>query len=118
VPNSHKIQFLAPAHDEQVCPAKSEQWELRTQPFGCEVSSITAVTAIASVVGTLLLVLLVFLTVLAGLRIRRYALRRQGWRPAWIRQFRGDIAIASDHGTEREPLLRQQDGSVIAVRAT
>ncbi|KAG9255060.1 uncharacterized protein F5Z01DRAFT_605703, partial [Emericellopsis atlantica] len=58
VPNSHHIQFLAPAHEEQVCPAASEQWELRTQPLGCSVSSFTTVTAIASIGGTLLFTIL------------------------------------------------------------
>lgn len=113
VPNSHKIQFLAPAYEEQICPAKSEQWELRTQPLGCDVSSITAVTAIASITGTLVFVLLVFLTVLAGLRARQYALRRQGLRPAWVHQWRAD---AVDPGRETEPLLHRQNDGVI--RAT
>lgn len=117
VPNSHNIQFLAPAYEEQVCPAESEQWELRTQPLGCDVSSITAVTAIVSITGTLLSVLLVSLTVLAGLRVRRYALQRRGWRSAWVRQCRADAA-GGGSGRETEPLLPQQNGGVIAVRTT
>lgn len=104
MPNSHKVPFLAPAYEDQICPAAAEQWELRTQPLGCSVSSVTALTAIASVASTLLLVLLVFLTVLATLRVRRYARERQQWRLVWVRSGTGR------RGREREPLLSAYDG--------
>jgi len=100
------VPFLAPAYEDQICPAASEQWELRTQPLGCSVSSITALTAIVSVASTLVFMLLIFLTLLATLRVRRYARerRRGGGGPSvWVR-----VDYRVDGGHEREPLLPQR----------
>ena len=74
-------------------------------------------TAIVSIVGTLVLVLLVSLTVVAGLRVRRYARERQGWRPVWVRQWRADVAGAGRPQQETEPLLPHRGGNDITVRA-
>lgn len=107
VPNSHRVPFLAPAYEDQICPAASEQWELRTQPLGCSVSSITALTAIVSVASTLVFMLLIFFTLLATLRVRRYTQegRQQGGGgpSVWVR-----VDHRVDGGHEREPLLPQR----------
>ncbi|CAH0048021.1 unnamed protein product [Clonostachys solani] len=101
VPNSYKIPFLAPAYDKQICPARQEQWEIRTRPLGCNVSSVTTLTATVSIVGTFVVLLLAFLTILAALRIRVYA-RKKAWRVPWRAR------PAQNHDREQEPLLRSQ----------
>ncbi|KAL2165460.1 hypothetical protein VTH06DRAFT_758 [Thermothelomyces fergusii] len=59
VPNTAAIPLLAPASDAQICPHRSERWELRTRPLGCRVSAITALSVLAAVASTLALVGLV-----------------------------------------------------------
>ncbi|KAK3942176.1 hypothetical protein QBC46DRAFT_406639 [Diplogelasinospora grovesii] len=54
--------LLAPAYDDDVCPHWAERWEIRTHPFGCQVSTITSLTGIISILSTLVFVLLVWLS--------------------------------------------------------
>lgn len=108
MPNTHKIPFLAPAYDDQICPSKLEQWELRTKPLGCDFSSTTTITGIVSVTGTLIVVILAFLTILAAIRVRRYTADKVRWPPAWVNRWRSATS-AQQPGTarEQEPLLPQ-----------
>ncbi|VUC27825.1 unnamed protein product [Clonostachys rosea] len=101
VPNPYKIPFLAPAYDKHTCPAWQEQWEIRTRPLGCNVSSVTTLTATVSIVGSFVVLLLSFLILLAALRIRVYA-RKKAWRFPW----RAGPARTRDR--EQEPLLYSQ----------
>lgn len=107
VPNSYKIPLLAPAYDEQVCPYGAERWEIRTQPFGCHVSTITSLTAIVSFASALVAVLLVFAVVAATVYLRRSIKDKRGWRRRWRNILRRGNA------PERDPLLSPRpDGEV------
>ena len=99
VPNSYKIPMLAPAYERSVCPHPAEQWELRTRPFGCRVSSTTSLTAIMAVVATVLAVLLVLLLV-CGIRFVRRA-----------RAKRVSRRVAQDDDERRALLPQRQRGS-------
>ncbi|KAK3695301.1 hypothetical protein B0T22DRAFT_477981 [Podospora appendiculata] len=79
IPNDYRVPLLAPAYDEDICPHWSERWEIRTRPFGCQVSTITSLAAVASVVSTLVLVLLVWTGVMAAGRVRKLHRERPGW---------------------------------------
>ncbi|KAI9902971.1 hypothetical protein N3K66_002323 [Trichothecium roseum] len=103
VPNSYRLPFLAPAYEDNICPADEEQWEIRTQPFGCAVSPITTISTVVAIFGTLTLLLLVFLTVLAAVRVRNHALQRRARRARARRTERWVIARADDG--ERDPLI-------------
>lgn len=100
--------MLAPAYDEDVCPHWAERWEIRTQPLGCQVSTITTLTSIISVVSSLVAILFVFVVIAATMMLRKYVKdkRRKGaWRVRWRK------VLWRDEGTERDPLLpQQQDG--------
>ncbi|KAF4121365.1 Plexin repeat [Geosmithia morbida] len=103
VPNSHLVPFLAPAYQKGICPASTEQWELRTQPLGCNVSSVNTISVLVAVAATLVVVALIGLTVLATARVRRHLRDRrwQPWWPEWDPQERQD-------GGETDPLLSQR----------
>jgi hypothetical protein len=107
VPNTNKIPFLAPAYDDHICPSKLEQWELRTNPLGCDISSTTTMTGIVSVTGTLVVVLLAFLAVLAAIRVRRYAAEKAQWPTALTNRWRSATSVCQPGpgSREEEPLL-------------
>ncbi|KAI1820348.1 hypothetical protein F4861DRAFT_72267 [Xylaria intraflava] len=100
VPNSHRIQFLAPVWDgDNTCPHWAERWEIRTRPLGCHVSTITTLTSLVTIAWTLLFVLLVWLAVFAAKRLIAYRTKYPG---------RHDIPAAEGRralSEEREPLL-------------
>jgi len=60
VPNTSKIQILAPIGNPDICPLWSERWELRTRPLGCHISTITFLTCIVSVLSTFVVILLIW----------------------------------------------------------
>lgn len=101
VPNSHTIPMLAPAYDENICPHWAERWEIRTRPFGCQVSTITSLTSLVSIASTVVLVLVVFLSVLGVRRLLR--LNRE--RPGWLRRLRYKGWGMLNKRQEDEPLL-------------
>ncbi|KAI1431695.1 hypothetical protein GGR50DRAFT_43186 [Xylaria sp. CBS 124048] len=99
VPNSHRIQFLAPIWEgDNTCPHWAERWEIRTRPLGCQVSTITTLTALVSIAWTLLFVFLVWLAVTATRRLM--ACRTKYRRQYGILAFEGDRQRG-----EYEPLL-------------
>ncbi|KAJ5975452.1 hypothetical protein N7481_009159, partial [Penicillium waksmanii] len=52
VPNAARLPILAPIRNAQICPLGSkERWELRTMPFGCNVSTLTFLSVVGTVVG-------------------------------------------------------------------
>ena len=118
MPNNYTIPLLAPAYDENICPHWTERWEIRTRPFGCQVSTITSLTAIVSIVLTLVVALLIFGAVLLIKKLKkirrenpnRWATWKRSWRgPRWVipsRRIRTDSrrGNARNLGEER-PLL-------------
>ncbi|OTA93624.1 hypothetical protein M434DRAFT_288719 [Hypoxylon sp. CO27-5] len=88
VPNSHRIPFLAPAQDENICPHWAERWEVRTRPLGCQVSTITTLTSIVSIASTLVFVLLVTLAVWGVRKLRAYGKKNPGWWRVWRYDWR------------------------------
>ncbi|KAK4129281.1 hypothetical protein N657DRAFT_639867 [Parathielavia appendiculata] len=82
VPNAHPISLLAPAYDQQICPHWSERWEIRTQPFGCQVSSITSLSVLVAVAATLVVVGLVW-TVAVIWRRAKSRLWAESWTSRW-----------------------------------
>ena len=94
--------MLAPAYDENICPHWAERWEVRTQPFGCQVSTITSLTSIISIVSTLVFVLLVLLIVLGVRRVRRYSKDHPGWWRSFRYRWWDRLTLKDD---EQEPLL-------------
>ena len=100
--------MLAPIHHEDICPDSSERWELRTQPFGCDVSTTTGLSVMVSVLATLFLMLLIFITLVVGLRLRRYwkdkprATNR--WKATWPSFWQWGPHEQHTEG-ERAPLL-------------
>ncbi|KAI5862209.1 hypothetical protein GGS23DRAFT_597824 [Durotheca rogersii] len=122
VPNSNRLQLLAPAWDENVCPHWAERWEIRTRPLGCQVSTITTLTSLVTVASTLALVLLVTLTVLGARGIKAYSKKNPGWWKIWrydwrraasecrrrLRaglRFKAHDADTRNQNREQEPLL-------------
>ena len=85
IPNTYAIPLLAPAYNRQICPLRSEAWEIRTRPLGCSVSSITALACLVSVLTTLLVGLVVFLIVVGVGRLRTYHAQQEdeGWWKVW-----------------------------------
>ncbi|KAK3328814.1 hypothetical protein B0H66DRAFT_596430 [Apodospora peruviana] len=80
VPNNHRIiPLLAPAYNKHICPHRSERWEIRTNPLGCHVSTITTLTSIVNILSTLLVVLLVWLAAWAVARLRKRNREKPGW---------------------------------------
>ncbi|KAL1953662.1 hypothetical protein VTO42DRAFT_2373 [Malbranchea cinnamomea] len=77
VPNPSRLPLLAPISNASICPLGSkERWELRSQPLGCNVSTLTFLACVMSVLGTLVLVAM-------GLIVREFgawAVRRAGRR--------------------------------------
>lgn len=71
MPNKQQPAFLAPVYREDVCPSRAERWELRSQPFGCQVSSYTVFTTAIAVNATLLTVLVLWLFSIALRHVRR-----------------------------------------------
>ncbi|KAJ6788427.1 hypothetical protein PWT90_07351 [Aphanocladium album] len=71
VPNKQQPAFLAPLYQEDICPARGERWELRSQPFGCRVSSYTVFSTAIAVNATLLTVLVLWLFAIALRHVRR-----------------------------------------------
>lgn len=123
VPNSNRVQLLAPAWDENVCPHWAERWEIRTRPLGCQVSTITTLTSFVTIASTLVFALLVTLTVFGIQRLRAYSDKSPGlwkaWANAWkdwwakwqqqrypmIHGNEDDVEAREQGGNEREPLL-------------
>lgn len=93
MPNKQDIPLLAPAYQEQMCPSPDEQWELRTTPFGCRVSSFTVVSIAIAVLATILVGLLTALLV----ALVKFSRRRIRARKRTVVKNR-----------EREPLLLAQ----------
>jgi len=76
--------LLAPFYDkdDNMCPlGYRERWEVRTRPFGCQVSSITFLTGVVSITSTLLSVELMVLLA--------WAVKSKLWRklPRFIPNF-------------------------------
>lgn len=92
VPNKHPIPFLAPIDQEDICPDRSERWELRTQPFGCDVSTTTSLSVIVSILATLFLMLCIFIVLVLVLRLRRFWRNKppvkDRWTPTWPSSWR------------------------------
>ncbi|EFW23142.1 conserved hypothetical protein [Coccidioides posadasii str. Silveira] len=64
VPNPSTIPIFSPVLNNSICPlGPKEQWELRSRPLGCAVSTITVLTAITSILGTSIVGLLVWTVV-------------------------------------------------------
>lgn len=102
VPNDHTIPLLAPAYEKDVCPYSDERWEIRTQPFGCRVSSTTSITAIVSAFTVLVSILWVFGFMALVARLRRlHASRKSRWKQSTADQPQ------EAGNTERDPLLAQ-----------
>ncbi|KAK0668274.1 hypothetical protein QBC41DRAFT_124574 [Cercophora samala] len=70
-PNTHALPLLAPISQPDICPHWSERWEVRSQPFGCNVSTITALSVLISILSTILLGLLVWISIVVYRRLRR-----------------------------------------------
>jgi len=90
VPNPYRPQVLAPFYDADICPLWSERWEVRTQPLGCHVSTITIMTCVVSVVSTFVFVGLVA----ACFRLAKWArpkwkARTSDWWKVWLYYKRG-----------------------------
>ncbi|PFH58773.1 hypothetical protein XA68_13215 [Ophiocordyceps unilateralis] len=115
VPNACPIPLLAPAYDAQICPHPAERWELRTQPFGCRVSTTTSLTAVATVLATGIVALVTLLNIVALRRWRRRALHKPDWRDGPDYCWRA-VLLAPD-ARERQPLLGDPaaDGSTNRV---
>ncbi|KAL7629568.1 hypothetical protein AAE478_001089 [Parahypoxylon ruwenzoriense] len=121
VPNSNRVQLLAPAWDENVCPHWAERWEIRTHPLGCQVSTITTLTSLVTIVSTLVFVSLVTLAVFGTQRLRAYSKKNPGWWRIWtyewgcmlsewqkrlrLRLMSKSNADVQDRSSEQEPLL-------------
>lgn len=101
VPNSYPVPLLAPAYDEQICPHWAERWELRSQPLGCQVSSITSLTTIVTIASTLTVVALLhlFFLLFRWLKRNRSKVKIGKWR-FWRRE-----AARGAQTAEEEPLL-------------
>ncbi|KAL2136257.1 hypothetical protein VTI74DRAFT_4690 [Chaetomium olivicolor] len=123
VPNTHPLPFLAPAYDEHICPHWSERWEIRTKPFGCNVSTVTSLSVVVSVLATLIVLGLGWGVVVVGrsrwlrgcwcsLRVwwRESRSRKLGWRdgegirPGFSRGMT-DGGGGEGRTQEQEPLL-------------
>ncbi|KAK0731261.1 hypothetical protein B0H67DRAFT_66311 [Lasiosphaeris hirsuta] len=109
VPNDYPIQLLAPAYDENICPHWAERWEIRTHPFGCQVSTISSLTSIISIVSTLAFVLLVWLGAWAIRRLRKYhGGQEPGWWKVWASGSASRLRVwqpQTNRSQEQEPLL-------------
>lgn len=104
------MQLLAPAYDEQICPHWAERWELRSQPLGCQVSTITTISTSVAILSTLAVILVVNIIVLCCRCMVRGMARRRA-RP----RHRCQIEIV---GTETERLLPEDGrGDVAGGRA-
>ncbi|KAF4510552.1 hypothetical protein G6O67_002430 [Ophiocordyceps sinensis] len=108
VPNSHPIPLLAPAYDTHVCPHPSEQWELRTRPFGCRVSTTTSLSALVAFLAALLLVSWAVLNVVALRRWRRYTAQKPEWDQGFNSPWR--TGWMPPDSREQQPLLGEQAG--------
>ncbi|UNI15114.1 hypothetical protein JDV02_001680 [Purpureocillium takamizusanense] len=108
VPNSYAIPLLAPAYQANICPHPAERWELRSQPFGCGVSSTTSLTALVSIAATLAVAVFVLLNAIAVMRWRRYTKQTPHWRNEWGQRWRKALTTARDE--ERAPLLSNSEG--------
>ncbi|OAQ63338.1 hypothetical protein VFPPC_16461 [Pochonia chlamydosporia 170] len=103
IPNSYRVPLLAPIYNERICPHPAERWEVRTHPFGCNVSTTTSLTAIVSVVATLVLALIVLTAVILIRRLRRSSKQFPNWRRYFTIRRRTD-----NSSQERDPLLPAQ----------
>ncbi|PHH93141.1 hypothetical protein CDD83_22 [Cordyceps sp. RAO-2017] len=103
VPNSYAMPLLAPAYDAHICPHPVEQWEIRTRPFGCRVSSITSLSTIVAVLATGLVVLWMLLNLVAIRRWRHYTMQKHLWRDEGGHRRRQRLVRGP--GSERDPLL-------------
>jgi len=110
VPNKYPVQLLAPAYDEQICPHWAERWEIRTQPFGCQVSTITTLSTATAIASTLAVLLVLNILVL----LCRCAVRGMSRHKAWRRRHRQVDVYERFIGTESEPLIRE-DGRETGV---
>ncbi|KAI1651733.1 uncharacterized protein F4817DRAFT_80134 [Daldinia loculata] len=118
VPNSNRIQLLAPAWDKNVCPHWAERWEIRTRPLGCRVSTITTLTSLVSIASTLVFVLLVTLVVFGIRRLKGYSKKNPSWWKIWkydwrcwneLRQQWLRMRIGDQPGTEVRESSREQE---------
>ncbi|OAA79594.1 hypothetical protein LEL_03080 [Akanthomyces lecanii RCEF 1005] len=116
VPNKQHPAFLAPIYNEDVCPARAERWELRSQPFGCRVSTYTVFSTAITINVTLLLMLVLWLFGLALRHVRRRsraAARQRFVATTWWTAVPPDDDSQQQQrggGGERQPLLRGQRG--------
>ncbi|KAH6690399.1 hypothetical protein F5X68DRAFT_69650 [Plectosphaerella plurivora] len=101
VPNAYPVPLLAPAYDEQICPHWAERWEIRSQPLGCQVSTITSLTSIVTIGSTLVFIALIHLTFL----LVRWTLRRKNRAGGWKFWRRGPMP---EQSAEEEPLLGER----------
>lgn len=104
VPNTYPIPLLAPAYDKDICPHWSERWELRTQPFGCEVSTKTTLSVGVAVISTLVFVAFLF----AFVAMLRFCLRgcsRRRTRSPWLVIWERGGSVQGRATREEEPLL-------------
>ncbi|OAR02420.1 hypothetical protein LLEC1_06180 [Akanthomyces lecanii] len=117
VPNKQQPAFLAPIYNEDVCPARDERWELRSQPFGCRVSTSTVFSTAIAINVTLLVVLVLWLFGLALRHVRRRsraaaAQQQRFVATTWWTAVPPDDDSQQQHrrGGERQPLLGGQRG--------
>lgn len=121
VPNSHQVQFLAPAWEgDNTCLHWAERWEIRTRPLGCHVSTITTLTSLVTIACTLFFVFLVWLAGVAARRLVALHTKHAGWwkvcrlNGSW-RQLRiFGPPVAGEHverDQEHEPLLPSAQGA-------
>jgi hypothetical protein len=106
VPNSYRVPLLAPIYNEGICPHPAERWEVRTHPFGCNVSTTTSLTAVVSVAATLALTLIVLLTIVAIRRVHQFSKRNPNWRRIW-----GINRWTNSSPHERDPLIPERGRS-------
>jgi Lon protease-like protein len=100
---------MAPAYNEDICPHWAERWEIRTQPLGCQVSTITSLTAIVTIFSTIVGVLLIGLVGVGLVRLRRYLTRKPLRITERLRAWRARL-VSRGHDREQEPLLPEQTG--------
>lgn len=106
VPNTCRVPLMAPAYEKTVCPHTTERWELRTQPFGCQVSSLTALTGIVAIIATLVTIFVLSVLTWASIRARQ-RLQACSWLASPLFRRREPVEVQNSHG-EEDPLLPQR----------
>ncbi|KAI0416136.1 hypothetical protein F5X98DRAFT_376117 [Xylaria grammica] len=115
VPNTHQIQFLAPAWEgDTTCPHWAERWEIRTRPLGCQVSTITTLTSLVTIVCTLFFVFLIWLAGFVARKLVALSTKYPRWWKVWrlgcLRRRQSMFGILeaeaqTERDREHEPLL-------------